>query len=124
MPPTPPEISFDYIKSNLFRVVYVTGAFGGLDAQARTIHMAVFNERRPIAQTTVQPVLPDGTLGPEKKEKRKSRSALVREVEADLVMDAQTAAALRQWLDDQLVQLTKLTQAKMNPTEETSNVQS
>jgi hypothetical protein len=103
----PDEISFDFIKSNYFRVIAVEGAFGGLSPSARNIHMAIYSERRPIPRTTVHTVSKDGVLGAEERDKRDERSSYVREIEADLVMDLPTAISTRQWLDDKIMQIEK-----------------
>jgi hypothetical protein len=66
-PKPPKELVFDYIKSNLFRVIPIDGAFGGLSPNGREIRMALFNERRPIPQKTIHPLTADGTLLPEER---------------------------------------------------------
>lgn len=94
----PAEVAFDFIKSNFFRVISVDGAFGGLSPQGRSIHMALFSERRPLPQKTVHQLGEGGTLGDELLDRRESRSAFVREIEVDVVMDLPTALAVRKWL--------------------------
>lgn len=75
--------------------------------------MAVFNERRAIPKQTVQTINPDGTIGQEIQEKRIERDALVRELEADLVMDLQTAKHIIAWLQERVTQIeTLVTQAQ------------
>ena len=80
----PTEVSFDYIKSNIFRVIHADGAFGGL-APNGNIHMALYNERQAIPTQMVYALEGIG-LGPEIKGKRKGRGGLVREVEVDVIM--------------------------------------
>jgi hypothetical protein len=98
------EIKFDYIKSNHFRVLHVDGAIGGI-APKLNIRMAVFNERSAIPQETVQRVSQEGRIGEEIVEKRIGRNAIVREVEADLVMDLATSKTIISWLQDKVDQL-------------------
>jgi len=98
------EVKYDYIKSNYFRVIHVDGAWGGLTPRLG-IRMVIFNERGAIPTQTVQAVSSDGTIGEEIFEKRTSRDAIVREVEADLVMDLATANVLVTWLQDKINQL-------------------
>jgi hypothetical protein len=102
------ELSFDFIKSNYFRVICVDGAFGGVSPTGRGIHMAVYSERRPLPRKTVHSLEEDGSLGDELRDKRETRTALVREVEADLVMDLLTATAVRDWLNEKIIQLAEL----------------
>lgn len=105
------EIKYDYIKSNYFRVIHVDGAWGGITPKLN-IRMVVFNERGAIPTQTVQAVNPDGTIGEEIFEKRTSRDAIVREVEADLVMDLATANVLVTWLQDKINQLQEIIKAQ------------
>jgi hypothetical protein len=95
------EIKFDYIKSNYFRVLHIDGAWGGVTPKLM-IRMAVFNERSAIPKEVVQQVNAEGNLGDEIIEKRIARDAIVREVEADLVMDLPTAKSLMYWLQDKI----------------------
>lgn len=103
------SLSFDFIKSNYFRVIHMDGAFGGLSPNGTQIHMAIWNERRALPKRVVHP-LKDGTLGMEDMAKRDVRPAHVREVEVDVVMDLETATHLRIWLDDKIRQLQNLQQ--------------
>jgi hypothetical protein len=106
-PKAPKEIVFDYIKSNLFRVIPIDGAFGGLSPNGREIRMALFNERRPIPQKTVHPLGTDGNIVGENRGKRTGRTGFVREVEVDVVLDFQTAINLQVWLQDKIEQMAK-----------------
>ncbi|NQU08599.1 MAG: hypothetical protein HQ583_08560 [Candidatus Abyssubacteria bacterium] len=93
------EIRFDYIKGNFFRVIHVDGVFGGNSPQGN-IRMCVWNERWPIPQQMVYELKEGGVLGKEKN--RITRGAVVREVEADLVMDVETAKRIKAWLEDKI----------------------
>ena len=97
----PDRIKFDYIKSNLFRVIHADGAVGGISPKA-TIHFAFYSERSPIPKQTVFPVNEDGTLGQEIKDERVVRDAIVREVEVDVVMDLNTANSFLKWLEEKI----------------------
>jgi hypothetical protein len=103
----PSEIAFDYIKSNSFRVICVDGAFGGLAPSGRSLHMAVFSERRALPRRIVHSVSPDGTVGDELREKREGRAAIIRELEADLSMDLPTAVAVHKWLGDKIKEMAR-----------------
>ena len=93
----PKTIKFDYVKSNHFRVIHVDGAHGGVTGNG-LIQMALYNERMPIPQSTVQAITPENTLGDELSEARVVRQAIVREVEVEALMDLNTATALLKWL--------------------------
>jgi hypothetical protein len=113
------ELKFDYIKSNLFRVIHVDGAWGSVTPHL-TVQMAIFNERRAIPKQTVNVINPDGTIGDEIPEKRVERDAIVREVEADLVMDLQTAKHIIAWLQQRVTQIEKLVTEAQNKERETN----
>jgi hypothetical protein len=105
-PKKPTEIEFDYIKSNFFRVIRADGAWGGLSPSG-AIHMAVYSERQAIPQKVIHRIK-DGQLGPELTERRQTRKAIVREVEADIVFEIQQAMVLRDWLQDKIDQFQRL----------------
>ncbi|MCY3022909.1 MAG: hypothetical protein NTW87_28355 [Planctomycetota bacterium] len=95
------KIRFDFIKSNAFRVIYVQGAIGGVGPRGN-IQMAVWNERWPIPRQTTHELGAEGRLGHEITKERVTREAVVREVEAELVMDLPTAQKLKDWLQKQI----------------------
>ena len=103
----PTEVEFDFIKSNLFRVIHMDGAFGGLSPTGMGIHVAIYNERRAIPTKTVQAINPDGSLGTEFLDRRQVRKAFVREIEADLVLDLRTAITLQHWLTEKIAECAK-----------------
>lgn len=96
------RVRFHYIKSNHFRVVYATGAYGGLGPSGTNIHVSFYNDRHPVPQQLMHVLNKDGTLGAEVPEGRVSKDGIVREVEADVVMDLPAAIALRDWLSRKL----------------------
>jgi hypothetical protein len=100
----PNRVRFDYIKSASFRVIHVDGVVGGLTPRL-DVHMDFWSERFPIPQQVVHRVNADGNLGDEIKPERKTREAIVREVEAGVVMDLDTARAFRDWLNDRIAEI-------------------
>lgn len=98
-------VSFDYIKSNLFRIVHVDGAVGNITPQGR-LHLAFWSERNPIPRQVVHEIMPDGTLSDEIQQV--SRGSIVREVEVGLMIDPETARALIDLLKDSLENLDRL----------------
>lgn len=97
----PDEVTFDYIKSSSHRVILVSGAHGGPTIDARFIHMSVFNERQPIPQKEVFGVDAKGRiLGLKRRHLRETN--VVREVEATLMFDINTAALIQKWLGQQI----------------------
>lgn len=67
--------------------------------------MALFNDRLPIPQQTVQRISVEGkqaTLGDEVVPERVQREGIVREVEVEAIMTPDTARTLIKWLKDRL----------------------
>jgi len=96
------EVSFDLIKSKYFRTIHVDGAFGGISPTGTYLRMGIFNESQPIPEKITHSLTPDNQLGPENIEKRLVNHSFIREVEADLIMNFETAKLLKNWLEQQL----------------------
>jgi hypothetical protein len=112
--PTPPgvdvehgKVRFDYIKSSHFKVIHVNGVYGGNTAHGE-IMMSVWNERYAIPKQVAYELRGDGQLGEEIPEDRVTRDAIVREVEASLVMSIETAKQVRDWLDEKVTAMSKI----------------
>jgi len=101
------KVNFDFLKSNCFRVVHVSGVFGGIAPRAE-LAVNVYSERPPIPTRISHFVEADGTVGPELLSERRSRDAIIREVEVCLMMDLDTAAALHEWLGRHVDRLRRL----------------
>jgi hypothetical protein len=95
------RIKFDFIKGNYFRVIHVDGVYGGFSPQG-LFQMAVWNERWPIPRQTIHEISPNGQLGKEIPDERTTRNAVVREVEAQLVMDISQAKNMLEWLKEKI----------------------
>ncbi|MDD3581292.1 MAG: hypothetical protein PHW74_09755 [Desulfobacca sp.] len=106
-------ISYDYIKSNQFRVIHVDGVWGG-NAPTGFIHMSVFSERWPIPKRTVSQFEPEGKVGDEITERRVFRDSVVREVDAQLVMSIDVAIRIREWLKDKIANYEEGLQKRKN----------
>jgi len=99
------KVSFDYIKSNQFRVVHVDGAHGGIAPSGHIIQMALFSERAPIPKRETYK-LARGALGD--RIAREQRDAIIREVEVETLMDLNTAKRIVDWLKDKIDMAEKL----------------
>lgn len=97
-------IDFHNIKSNSFRNIHVDGAFGGVSPRGQHINMTIFSERWPVPTQMTHRIDEDGSLGEELAEKRATRRGIVRELEANLVFDVETAKRLVQWLAEKIQQ--------------------
>ena len=105
------KIKFHYEKSNLFRVIHVDGAIGGL-TPTLDLFISIYNQRAPIPKLTVQKISPGGQLGDEVTEERIQKDGVFREVEVGLVMNLNVAKALNQWLVDK-IELAEKTQKQI-----------
>ena len=105
------KIKFHYEKSNLFRVIHMDGAVGGL-TPTLDLFVSIYNQRAPIPKITVQKVSPGGQLGDELIEERVQREGVFREVEVGLVMNLNVAKALHVWLTDK-IELAEKTQQQI-----------
>ena len=99
-------VTCSYIKSNFFRVVYGSGAIGGITPSG-LINFAIYNERIAIPTTITQELLQDeGRLGGEIA--RESREGIVRELEVEVLMDTNAANRLVEWLKDKIAVIEEL----------------
>ncbi len=97
-PEPPPVIHFHMLKSNFFRVIHADGIFGGMSPRGG-IQIAFFSERQPIPQQMCHTINPDtGRLGDELEDQRISRDGIVREIEANVIMELTTAKSFLSWL--------------------------
>jgi len=97
-------IDFHNIKGDGFRTIHVDGAFGGVSPRGQHINMTIYSERWPVPTQMTHKVDENGTLGEELAEKRATRRGIVRELEANLVFDIETAKRLAQWLLEKIQQ--------------------
>lgn len=70
--------------------------------------MDFWSERFPIPKQVVYVLNSDGTLGDEVKSERQARTAIVREVDAGVVMNLETVRAFRDWLNDRIAEVEKI----------------
>lgn len=107
------KIKFDYIKSNYFRVIHVDGVSGGITPNF-DIHVAFWNERPPIPKHVEYEVLSNGEVI----EKIDGTEAIVREVEVSMILNAETAQIIIEWLQNQLEEIHEYTDEEEEEHEE------
>jgi hypothetical protein len=116
--PEQQEVTFNYLKSQFFRVIHADGAWGGVSPRG-DIHISFYNERMAIPDKSRVVISESGNaLKPEEFE---STSAVVREVEADVVVDLTTAIQLRDWLNNKISTLEAMIRAVRESERETRN---
>jgi hypothetical protein len=101
-PEMPSSIKVHYIKSNLFRVVHSEGAIGGL-TPSREIFVSLFNERGALPKVIEFAVSPEGNVG--KEIGREGKQGIVREMEIGVLMSADAAKKLAEFLLNQVKML-------------------
>ncbi|MFC1587501.1 hypothetical protein ACFL54_04245, partial [Planctomycetota bacterium] len=79
-------IAIHYIKSNFFRAMHADGFWGGVAGNGK-IHMSPYSERTPIPTRTWNEVTENNTLGMEIEGQRDGKVGIVREVDAEIIMD-------------------------------------
>ena len=92
------EVTFTFMKSNFFRVIHADGAWGGVSPRG-DIHITFYNERGAIPDKSIVTLSDSGEV---KRERNERSSAIVREVEADVIVDLPTAMQLHAWLTDKI----------------------
>jgi hypothetical protein len=101
-----PEVAFDYIKSQYFRVIHADGIMGGPTPQGY-VHFAFYSERPPLPRRQVHKVTPTG-LGDVIPEKTVARDAIVREMDVDVIMKIDVAEQFHQWLGQRIQEIKRL----------------
>lgn len=92
------RVDVSYQKSNFFRVIHADGMYGGATPRG-DVHMAVFSERSALPTASHFDVVA-GKAQPEVI--TETRSGVVRELEADIVMSLPVAIAAHAWLGDKI----------------------
>ena len=108
--PEKDSLTFDYMKSNFFRVVRVNGVVGGLTPNGE-IHMGVWNQRVPYPRQVVHTIIEGEKLGPEIARTTRETD-VIREVEAGLVFDANLARAMIAWLEKRLTEIAEFSSTR------------
>ena len=105
------EVAIDYVKSPDFRTVWADGLIGSMTPNG-LLHFALYAERPAIPRRQVFSIAPladgMGQLGPEVLEKQISRGSIVREMSADILVTAQVAENIGNWLLKQAEEIRKL----------------
>jgi hypothetical protein len=105
VPPAPEKVTFHYLKTGSYRTYHVDGIFGGITPNGK-LYAEIFIQRATTPQTTEQEINLDGTLGNETD--RTGKKGIVREIEAGLIMDMETARVLRNWIDSKIQEFEKM----------------
>ena len=92
------QIVFEYAKGPNLRSVHADGFLGGLTSSGY-LHVAFFTEQPVLPTKHVFRLNPDGSLGAEVADDRSPQDPIVREMQASVLITANTAEVLRNWLD-------------------------
>lgn len=101
---TPTEITFRFIKSPLYRVIHVDGAWGGLTGRGN-IHLAVYSEQSDPPPSLSYRV--DEKTGALIDLPKQEPDPLVRQIESHMIMNRNTAVSIRDWLTNRIELLDK-----------------
>lgn len=100
-PSKPSKVNIHYIKTPQFRNIFVSGVYGGAAHSNKKVYMSLFSDRVPIPQMTVNLIEDDRITGEIANEKV-SKTGIVRDVEANVIMDLETAKRLVGWLQHKI----------------------
>jgi hypothetical protein len=92
-------VAFEYIKSQLFRVIHADGVIGSVTPSGN-VHVAFFSERPAIPRMMVHARNPNGTLGDPIPEQTLVRPGVIREMDVDVVLSPAALDLMLTWLTD------------------------
>jgi hypothetical protein len=101
----PDRIGIHYQRSRHYRTIHADGAQFGVTPRA-AIQFTLFTDQRPMPEFVLHQLNPDGNLGEVIEEAKKE--GVIREVEANIVMDVATATSFVEKLQDILKQIKSL----------------
>ena len=99
------RVKFNFVKSNLFRVIHVDTVWGALTPSLNGINMNLCSERFPVPQQVVYRLEADGSSEKEINEERIQNDDIEWEVEVSAIMSIETAKALIKWLQNMVDQV-------------------
>lgn len=97
----PKRVTFNYIKSNFFRVLHVDGVTGGV-MPSSDIYMNLYSERFSIPKKLVYELDSEGSLAHEIVEERDDLDSVIREIDVSAVISIETAKELVEWLQSMI----------------------
>jgi hypothetical protein len=93
-------VEIHYIKTHSYRTYFADGVFGGLTPTGK-LYMEFFLHRAVTPQVIKYKITPEGAISKEEAE-RIGKTGIVRQIEAGIEMDIETAKVLREWLDNKI----------------------
>lgn len=93
------KVTINYLKTPNYRTYFIDGMYGGITPNGK-IFAELFIQRNPTPKTVTQEINEDGSMG--KIEKSEGKKGLIRQVEASLLMDIETAKSFAGWLNDKI----------------------
>lgn len=99
------EITFEYLKSNDYKIVPVTGAVGGLNAYGDLV-VNLHYERPPIPKKLTHFIDNNGHLDSDPIVETKD--SIIRDVQIGLSMRPEIARELARWLNEQIDKMDKM----------------
>lgn len=98
---TPSEVGFEFIRSEAYRTIPVSGAWGSV-VPGRLIHMVLYSEHQQFPSSVEHALKEDGTLGPETRRSTPSTRHFTRELEVAAVFTKDVATSLVAWLTERI----------------------
>lgn len=110
------EITFQYVKNSLCRVIHVDGVWGGITPQGN-IHMSFFSEQATTPNTIKYEQSEQGILKELSREVAIGGNAFTREIDVQAVVSLSTARAIVVWLNTRIAILEQSEQEKQRQSE-------
>lgn len=95
------------LKSAEYREVHVDGALGGLTPTGY-INVSFYGQRAVIPKSTIFEMTEEGRLGDRIKDSKESKKGIIREFEFGIYMDLTTCEALKEFLERQINEYSKI----------------
>ena len=98
------EVIARFEKSNLSRVIWADGAWGGITSQGN-LHMALYSEHRALPESMALSAGPEGRLN---QRTMVDPGGLTREIEVEVILSPAVAQSLIVWLTDRLKDIERI----------------
>lgn len=99
-----PRIRYHYETLPEARLHPAHGVWGGINGQGE-LEICFYNESERLPPYIEQSIEPDGTLGPEMYLDQDGVRHIQRTIHSKIVMNYQSAVALRDWLQDRVAEM-------------------
>jgi len=98
-----PTITYHYKKANDYKTYHMDGVFGGIVSNGN-INFNVFTEKVVVPERITHEISSDMKLK-EIKRVPEQQNEIIRELQANFIMNIETAKVVKKWLEDKISNL-------------------